>query len=322
MRRLLGVEFTRFRWRRAILVLLLLAIVVPAVIAASRIWATRPVSQADLDRATEMASSEIQQCLDHPRRYGVPRAAAQTQCETTIVGWYTGREPLSMAGERGGSGIGVVAVLTTLLLLAGTTFVGHDWNSGSMSNQLLFESRRGRVWAAKALAVTLVSLVLAALVSAVYWLTIWAAMQVRDLPTLDGALTDSLAYGLRGALFAAAAALGGYALTMLLRSTVATVGVLFGVSVAGGIVIAVVGLSGRWQPDLNIAAIVDNGTTYWVEVPESCFMGDRAEQEPAPGSECDQRRDLSAWEGIGYYGVPLVATAGASVASFRRRDVP
>ena len=39
------------------------------------------------------------------------------------------------------------------MLLLGTTFAGHDWNTGSMSNQLLFEPRRERVWLAKALAV-------------------------------------------------------------------------------------------------------------------------------------------------------------------------
>ena len=29
-----------------------------------------------------------------------------------------------------------------MMLLVGTTFAGHDWNTGSMSNQLLFEPRR------------------------------------------------------------------------------------------------------------------------------------------------------------------------------------
>ncbi len=36
------------------------------------------------------------------------------------------------------------------MVIAGCTFAGADWSSGSMTNQLLFEPRRGRVWLAKA----------------------------------------------------------------------------------------------------------------------------------------------------------------------------
>jgi ABC-type transport system involved in multi-copper enzyme maturation permease subunit len=322
MRRLTGVELTRLRWRRAVLLLLLIAIAVPVVIGLARVWATRPVSDSEIARAAENGAGEIARCTDRPRQFGLPPGSTEQQCTDLVVSWYTGREQLSLAGERTGSGMGVVAILTAAMLLAATTFVGHDWNSGSMSNQLLFEPRRGRIWTAKALAVTLMALLTALVVSAAYWLGIWAVIKVRDLPILEGALTDSLGYGLRGAGFAAAAALGGYALTMLFRSTVATVGVLFVVSVAGGVFIALLGLSEQWQPHKNVAAIVKNGTTYYVEVPNSCFMGMQSGRPPEDNSECDQERDLSAWSGVGYYGVALVAVAGASVVSFRRRDVP
>jgi ABC-type transport system involved in multi-copper enzyme maturation permease subunit len=320
--RLLLVELTRLRWRRAVLILLVAAVVLPAVIAIARIWSTRPVSQSEIDTATSLSAQQVSQCVHHPRRYGFPKDTTEQQCTDRIVRWNTGREKLSLARERtGGSGMGVVAVLTAVLLVAATTFVGHDWNSGSMSNQLLFEPRRGRIWVAKALAVTLVSLFTAVVVSTAYWLGLWVTMKARDLPVLDGSLTDSLAYGLRGAAFAAAAALGGYALTMLFRSTVATIGVLFVVSVAGGLLIALLGLSEHWQPQKNVAAIVKNSTTYYVNVPHSCFAGP---QGPAPGdeSECDPERTLSSWEGVGYYGLPLLVVMGASVVSFRRRDVP
>ncbi|WP_395691244.1 hypothetical protein [Nocardioides sp.] len=318
MIRLVGVELTRLRWRRAVLVLLLLAVAVPALIAASRVWATRPVSESEVAQVAHDNAHEIAQCAEHPRRFGLPARAGEQQCTDRIVGWYTGREQLTLAGERsGGSGMGVVAVLTALLVLAATTFVGHDWASGSMSNQLLFESRRTRIWVAKAVAVTLVSLVVSAVVSAAYWLTLWAVVRSRDLPLRPGALGDALAYGWRGAAFATAAALGGYALTMLLRSTVATVGVLFGVAVAGGIVIAAVSLGEQWQPQKNVSAIVKNGTTYWVEPPAACNGG-----VVPDGVDCRPVHDLSLWHGMGYYGVALVAAAAASVASFRRRDVP
>ena len=322
--RVFRVELTRLRWRRAVLALLLLAVVIPVLIGASRAWSTRPVSEDELAGVAREQAGEIERCVDKPRRYfGIPKEeVSEARCTDLIVGWYTGREKLSLAEEReGGPGMAVVAVLTALLLLAGTTFVGHDWNSGSMSNQLLFEPRRRRVWAAKALAVTVVALVAATVVSSAYWLAMWSTMRARDLPMRDGALTDSLAFGLRGAAFAAAAALGGYALTMLLRSTVATIGVLFAVSVAGGVIVAVLGLSEHWQPQKNVAAIVKNGTTYYVEPPPSCYAENQGDRPPVRGSECSGERELSLWSGTGYDGTALVLTAGVSLVSFRRRDV-
>lgn len=325
MIRLTRVELTRLRWRRAVLVLLLLSVVIPVIIGIARVWDTRPLSESRIAEIKDEAADQVAMCVEHPRQWGI-RAKdperIQARCTQSMVGWQYERAPLSLASERdGGSGMGVVAVLTALLLLAATTFVGHDWNSGSMSNQLLFEARRGRIWAAKAAAVTGVALGLAAVVSTAYWLGLWAVMQARDLPVLEGSLADSLWYGLRGAGFAAAAALGGYALTMLCRSTVATVGVLFGVAVAGGIIISALGIGEQWQPQKNVAAIVKDGTTYYTNPPDSCFVG-RQQEEPEPNSECDPEHDLSVWHGLGYYGVPLVVVVGASIVSFRRRDVP
>ncbi|NYD42207.1 hypothetical protein [Nocardioides panaciterrulae] len=322
MTRLLRVELTRLRWRRAAVLLLLLAVAVPAVIFAARAWTTRPLSQADIAQIRTDAAGQIAECRAHPRRYGVPRQHSARACERTIVGWQLHRDKLTLAGDRtNGTGVGVVAVLTALLLLMGTTFAGHDWNTGSMSNQLLFEPRRGRVWAAKAVAVTAVALVTAAVVSTAYWLGVWGVMAGRGLPVQDGALVDSLAFGLRGAGFAAAAALGGFALTTLFRSTVATIGVLFAVSVAGGLFVAMLGISEHWQPQKNVAAIVKNGTTYYRPVPDSCFTGVQEDRATVEGSRCDPEVALPARAGVGYYGVALLLAVGASTISFRRRDV-
>jgi len=319
MTRLVRVELLRLRLRRAVLLLLVLAVVIPAVIFAARVWDTRTVDDADVLADNYYA---VDDCLQHPRRYGLERDAPDLQvvCEEMVVRDYSLRQPLSLASERGGSGLGVVAVLVAILFLLGTTFVGHDWNSGSMSNQLLFEPRRGRIWAAKATAVGLVSFVVAAVVSLAYWLGLYAVMGLRDLAVADGALLDSLAYGVRGAAFATAAALGGLALTMLFRSTVATIGVLFVVSVAGGLFIGVLGVGERWQPPKNVSAIVKNGTEYWVTVPQSCYQR-RQPQPVEEGSSCDDTRDLTLLQGSLYYGLPLLGAGAASVLSFRRRDV-
>ncbi|GGO75185.1 hypothetical protein [Nocardioides deserti] len=318
MRGLVRVELTRLRWRRAVLLLLLACLVVPALIAAATLWDTRPVSEAEKAEIRAASTQEIARCERKPRQYGVRPARAEARCPELVVEWQTARQPLSLARERGGSGIGVAGALTVLLMLAATTFAGHDWNSGSMSNQLLFRPRRGRVWAAKAVAVTGVALLTAVLVSTAYWLTMWAAMRARDLPVADGGLSASLGLGLRGAGLAAAAALGCYALTMLLRSTVATLGVVLAFGFATLVLGDSLPMSGQWEPLDNIAAVLANGTEYYVHVPPSCYDGRYAQGR----AECDDIRELPLWRGATYYGGAVVLVGAASVLSFRRRDVP
>ena len=72
-----------------------------------------------------------------------------------------------------------MVVLAILMMLAGTTFAGHDWASGSVSNQLLFEPRRPLVWAAKGAVVTALAGLFAAAVVTAYWLLLGAGRRAR-----------------------------------------------------------------------------------------------------------------------------------------------
>ena len=331
--RLLKVELTRLRWRRAVLLLLAAAFVVPVVIGVATVWNTRPPSQAELDRIDRLVAEEterprtqrqLERCLDKPNQYGIDADAddLQAQCEEMVLPqpeWFGYYQELSLANEQDeGSGLAVVVVVTLLLSLVGTTFVGHDWNSGSMSNQLLFEPRRARVWLAKALVLMTGAFTVAVVVLSSYWLAMYAVARSRDLPVDRELLVDCLQHGLRGAAIAAFAALGGYALTMLFRSTVATLGVLFAVGIGAGILIGVLGISQRWQPQVNLLAVVTNGTTYYVVAPDECYSM-RPPDDPAL---CDETRTLSATQGGGYLGALLVVATVPSLLSFRRRDVP
>ena len=205
-------------------------------------------------------------------------------------------------------------VLAILMMLVGTTFAGHDWASGSVSNQLLFEPRRPLVWAAKGAVVMGLAGLFAGVVVTAYWLLLGLVARSRDIPIGDGLLLDCLQSGWRGAGLAAAAALAGYALTMLFRSTVAALGVLLAASVAGGIVLAVIGVDSVWNPGLNIAAIILDGSTYWVEGP--CPNGE------AFGGTCQVEKTLPLSRALWFLGTGLLLFAAASVASFHRRDVP
>lgn len=324
--RLLRVELARLRARRAVLFLLVLAIVLPAVFLVTTAWNTRPIDDAERERIERLVEKESQQpylqrelkrCVEKPRQYGVrPRNPdLEGACEQRMMPraeWFSTRSPLDLAEERRGSGLGVLVVLTMLLMLAATTFAGHDWHSGSMSNQLLFEPRRVRVWLAKGAAVLLTSLVVAAVVLAAFWTGLWLIAESRDIVTPEQIIDAIIGRVLRGAPLVAAAALGAFALTTLFRSTVVTLGVLFVVAIIGPMLIAVTGLDLRWMPQLNFIAVLNDGTTYFdEEAATTCRNLPRC-----------AIRQISLTDGVLYLGGSLLLTATASIASFRRRDVP
>ena len=330
---LVRVELTRLRWRRAVLLLVAVAIIVPLLILAARAWDTRPASDADIaDAEREVAEQlafieqDVANCLADPADFGFRGPNGAARCERFIGGYeptvndFLYRDQLRLGEERESTGTAVVAIIVVAMILAGTTYAGHDWNSGSMSNQLLFESRRWRVWSAKALAVALMALVVAAVALTLFWGGLWLLAETRGLDPTDKAVREGLQQGGRGALLAAAGALGGYALTMLCRSTVFTIGVLFGVAVAGALLFGAL-LPGRalhYEPTTNALAIVTESYQYYVEVPDRCFTDRGVSDDP----ECDTTAVVTVEDATLYYAVLLLALGGVSAASYRRRDVP
>lgn len=332
MGRLLGLELTRLRWRRAVVVLLAACVLVPAAIWVAVAVETRPLTDADVQRAEDQVQAELQQpylrdeierCTEDPQMYGADPDDVEASCRSMLeprVEWYLTRQPLDLANEREESGIGVITILAALAMLLGTTFVGHDWNSGSMSNQLLFEPRRSRVWLAKALAVLLCGLVVGAAVLASYWTGAWLLAGARDVQASGEQWALIRNQNLRGMLLIGLAGLAGYALTMLFRSTVATLGILFAFTVGGSIVISsVLGeAAARWLPSTNFLAILQNGTEFFNGSTEG-----QACTEQADGTmSCTNMETLTLAQGSVYLGVVLVVIMAASVWSFQRRDVP
>ncbi len=326
MIRLVRLELTRLRWRRAVLVLLAACVLVPAVVFATHAWETRSVSDADLAAAQEQLDRdladpgyqrEIRRCERNPDRYGVPAG----ECADSVgpqLDWYLYRPQLEVADTLDQQGLAIVVFLAGLLMLAATTFVGADWSSGSMSNQLLFEPRRSRVWAAKATAVALLAALATATVLAAFWAGIWLLVGARDLEVTTAVVRDVQWTSLRAVGLVAAATLGAYAVTMLFRSTVFTLGAMFAVSVGSTIVLAAVGLGGRWMPHTNVLAVLSDGTSYYREPPFECYQ----DGQPPAGLDCRQFGTLTLGDGVLHLGVVLVVATVLSVWAFRRRDVP
>ncbi|WP_170219537.1 ABC transporter permease subunit [Nocardioides litoris] len=332
---LVRVELTRLRWRRAVVLLTLLPITFAALLLVVRAYETRPLGASDIAEAERMAEEQRQyaaedlaRCKEQPDFYGIPEGGdTDALCEESFsyeprVEDFLFRTPLSITEERRETGLAVVAVLAVAALLIGTTYVGHDWNTGSMSNQLLFEPRRSRVWATKAAAVALWSVALSAVTLLAFWAVLLVLARSRDIAVSDGVAVDLVQQGLRGTALVTGAAVAGYALTTLTRSTVFTVAALAVFGVAGGLFFGLLGSSAlRWEPATNASAVVNGVAEYYVPVPESCFFG-TTPPGSGEGEQCDDTREVRAGPAAGYLGSVLVVLAAASAASYRRRDVP
>lgn len=321
--RLTAVEVRRLWARRAIVVVLVAAALLSLALVASALWSTRPVTDADVSAAQQRMAVErerveprYQECLEDPAET-MGRGSTAQMCDDLLPQMkdYLVRPDLDLADENDSTGVAVVLLLAVAGLLVGTTFAGADWHSGSLGNQLLFEPRRGRVWGAKALAVTASVALAAVTVLGVVWATLGGFASTRELPVPSSVWHDIAWQSGRGVLLAAAAALGAYALTMLLRSTVATFGVVFGLLVAAEVVTATVriDMASQWSPSHNVLTWVQGGTQVY---DESRCPGREGDLMP-----CDPTYTLSMAHGGIYLGVLLLLAAVVSVVAFRRRDV-
>ncbi len=322
--RLLLVELSRFRSRRAIVLLLLAAALLTALVTVTTILDTKPVTAEDRAAAEALARSEadspfykqeLARCQRNPERFLEPGATA-ADCDQVLprAEWFLANNPLSLAEQNKSSGPAVIVLVTGLMIVIGTTFAGADWASGSVSNQLLFEPRRGRVWLAKAAAVLLGSLAAATVILAGFWVTLYLVAESRGIPTgatVQEAIRWSAA---RGIVLAGVGALGAYALTMLLRHTVGTLAALFAYAVGGEILIASLPFTGasRWSLGNNVFAWLENGHDYF-DGTIRC----------SPGQDsCQQIAHLSLAHGAWFLGVLLLLGSALSIMLFRRRDLP
>ena len=323
--RLLLVELDRLWSRRAVVLLILAAVLLTALLAATAVWDTRPVSaderaaaqiQAANATADPLFKKDLAQCREEPTSF-LGSEAVPDDCDQVLTPRpedFLSRATLDLGKVVENRGIAVILLVTALLIIAGATFAGGDWATGSMSNQLLFRPRRPGMWLAKAGAVVLSALVVSAVVVAGFWLTLYLVAESRGITTPGAVLHDIRWTAGRGVVLAAAGALGGYAVTMLLRSTVGTLALLFAYAVVGEALVATlpVDRASRWSLSNNVFAWIDDGTT--VFDPDLVCP-------PGQGG-CIQSYVLGIGHGAGYLGALLLLAVVVSLVAFRRRDVP
>ena len=319
----LRVELARYRGRRIIALLLLLAALLAALVAVKSAWDTRPITAQEVATAkkdAELAAqrsdirADLDHCLADPEAYLGTNATAQDCRDNLTAGprSFLPRKPLDLHGTLKGNGLGVALAVAGLLVIAASTFAGADWTSGSLVTQLLFEPRRGRLWAAKGLAVTLASGVVALVTVGGFWLAMYLVAVDRDVPHGSGIMSDVGWHLLRAVLFSMGAALGAFALTMLFRHSVATLALLFVLSVGGEILTYLLPVDnvGRWTLGNNVYGWLETRMEFFDPTARCARLGD-----------CDRLAHIGHLQGGVYLLGLLLLTVTVSVLVFRRRDV-
>lgn len=317
---LLRNEMTRYRCRRTVVAMLALAALAALAVGILTAWETRPASTSELATAraqAELASGrndlqqQLSRCLEDPSTYLSP-GASTADCQESIteqVESFLPRGPLDLGGVLAGRGLALTVLVASLLMIAATSFIGGDLTHGSIRNQVLFAPSRTALWGAKALAVTVWSLLASAVILGGFWAGMWALAEGRGAAIAAGVGSDIAWHLVRAVVFAAAASLGAFALTTVLRSGVATLGILFAYSVGGELLLALLPVDrlARWTPGNNVFGWLESGYTF--------FDG-----RECPNGDCGLTEMSHAGAGA-YLAVLLAVVLAAGIALFRRRDL-
>lgn len=323
--RLVLVELTRLRSRRAIAVLVAGAFVIAALVLANVLWSNRPVPASELAAAEQRAAQEaerprlqrdIQRCEKHPEEYfGAGGDAAECATEfAPRAEWFLDRDQLDPVSLEFNLSLGITLFAAVIAVLLGATMIGAEWSAGSVGTQLLFEPRRTRVWTAKGSAIAAATAAMGLLLFTLVWTGILLAYQAWDDTPLPAGFTQDLTTtGVRVMAFTALAGLAGYAVTMAARHTVVVLGLMLAYSVIGeGFLREFRRGVEPWLVSNNTYAWIQNG--YTIEVyPRSCGSFE----------ECRPTETLiSLADSALYFGVLTAVLLGVSLLVFHRRDVP
>ena len=335
LRRLSRVELTRYRSRRAVVVLMLLTLVATAFIAFALIKDTAPPDQADVARAERLVEREtnqpytqreLQRCLetrgfyDRPRFTDLSPLELQERCERNVLPrleWFLYSPELRPGQEIRNTSLAVAGLAILAVMLGATTFAGADWNTGSITNQLLATPSRRRLWGAKALVVTAASGVFVLVAMAGWWLAILAAASARDIFVGPDAMVDIWTHVLRGGILGAVAGLGAYALTMLLRSTVAALAVLAAYAIIGDFLLNVLPIADAERVAITTNALAWLQGTFEYYSYERCADGARY----VGGTGCQVNVLVTQLDGGVFLALLLAVVVAASLVGFSRRDV-
>jgi ABC-2 type transport system permease protein len=311
--RLLRSEFLRARSRRLVPMLIvagLIGIVVGLTIAA--VYADKPTS-TEIAEAQARYDKEVQRCLSG--RYLGPSGQLPVGYDSLEEFCHDNSGPYVdgvLLRDLDAILQGIATFVILLGTLLGASLGGADWTSDTMTTLLTWEPRRVRVFFARALVVAVfvaaTTLFLQAVFSGVYALVTATRGSTAFLPTHFW--TDVASTIGRVSVMATALGLVAYVVAMIGRSTVASLGALF------GYLILFEGVIAGFRPSVQGNLLVRAASVIVSHVPIVDYSHDVSYGSNAqPPILMDVPR---AWMVVGVY---LVILAAVSLVQYRRRDV-
>jgi len=230
--RLLRSEFLRARSRRLVWMVLVGGVVASVVALGILAFHSSPPSQADLDATQQTQQQQLQRCLrgntfgrdgSYPPEYDSLEEACRAQGPYfSARGAWLHDLPDVM--------LGIATFVVLLGAWLGASLAGADWTNNTMMTLLTWEPRRIRVLLVRALVVAVViaatTLFLQVVFAGIFALVAtWFGTTAFTPPDLWNDVATTIA---RVCVIAISIGLVAYAIAMVGRSTVASLGVLFG----------------------------------------------------------------------------------------------
>ena len=328
MMRLTKVELRRLFSRRLTTIALLGALVLTGLMLFDSYQQAKPLSgpeltyqRAQFDQAQKEweanGAQQVQGCLNAQTDAQKSDPKANLGCNQMEPKWENWGKPAAKFAEMmprtllAGS-----YLLAFVAFVVGASFVGAEFGSGSMANWLTFEPRRMRVYASKLAAAGLG--LIPATVALLGLLTVGVWLIVQNFNPAAGTTAkvwgDLAEMGARSLGLTLAATVAGAALGVLLRRTVAVLGIV------AGYLVLVEGVFGQglqgvrpWLLQLNVNGWLKHGTKYLID---SCKTDARGNYS-CQGVE----KVLTFGHSSAYLGLLVVFVVGLAALVFRRRDV-
>ena len=145
-----------------------------------------------------------------------------------------------------------------------------------------------------------------------FWLAVGVVAQARDISVPSSDVAEVVWHVARAVALSIGAGLGGFALTMIFRHTVAALALLFVYSVGGEIAVNLLPFdgAGRWS--------VGNNALGWL-VPHHRYFDSTISCKP--GERCTSMQVMTHLEAGAFLGVLLVVAVAVSLVWFKRRDI-
>jgi ABC-type transport system involved in multi-copper enzyme maturation permease subunit len=218
----------------------------------------------------------------------------------------------SLRSEMPGRAAFVAVLLALVGYLVGASYVGAEWQHGTMAGLLLWEPRRVKVYTAKLFALLGGLLFVGVTTYALAFVGHWVVADLVGDPTgvgrdLQRSLGLTVARGLALSLVVAAC---GFAIAYAVRLSAAALGVAVAYIVGAEVALRAFSQeSHRWLLTENITAWLNRGTKIYLSHCDS------------QGNCTEKILDVSMWQGGAYVGgLALVLTVVAAII-FARRDV-